>query len=146
MPTFSTVERRYTIRVRRTALLVSCLLACACVERRLFVRTDPPGAKIRVNGADAGVSPTSWRFDHYGTVLVEADLSGYEAEELTLRLRAPWYQRPGIDFFADVVYPGRIRDEHEVVLKLRPLPRLTAEEIERELKGLTERARKARAR
>lgn len=131
--------------VRRPVLLLLLTLACACVERRLFIRTDPPGARVRVNGTDVGESPTYWPFPHYGAVLVEVDRAGYEAVEQVVELSPPWYQRPVVDFFADVVYPGTVRDDHEVRFLLRPLRRLTEEERDEQMRELTEAARRMRA-
>ncbi|MHC4134291.1 MAG: PEGA domain-containing protein [Planctomycetota bacterium] len=111
------------------ALLLLFFLA-GCVERRLWVRTDPPGAVVRINGADVGRAPVSWRFDHYGTVLVEAELAGHRPAQQAFELRTPWYQRPVVDFFADVVWPGKIKDDHELALRLEPERPLTPAEIE----------------
>jgi hypothetical protein len=128
--------------VVRLLLLLAPALLMACVERRLLVRTDPPGAEIRVNGEALGRAPAVWRFDHYGKVLVEAELPGHARMQKTVELRSPWYQKPVIDFFADVLVPARIRDEHEVDLRLAPLPPLTPEAIDREVAELTRTADK----
>jgi len=115
----------------RLALFLMLLPLGACVERRLLVRTDPPGAEVRVNGEKVGRSPVRFPFDHYGKVLVEVEKPGYEPKEQVVTLRSPWYQKPGVDFVADVLVPARIRDDHEVELRLEPLRRLTAGEIDR---------------
>jgi len=124
----------------RVAILLALSLLGACVERRLLVRTDPPGADVTVNGEKVGRSPVRWRFDHYGQVLVEAEKPGYRPTERIVELPSPWYQKPGVDFFADVLVPTTIRDEHEVELRLEPERRLTAKEVER---GVSELARAA---
>jgi len=126
----------------RVILVALPLLLGACVERRLLVRTDPPGAEVKVNGEPVGRSPTVWRFDHYGTVLVEAELGGHEPVQQAVELRSPWYQKPIVDFFADVVVPARIRDDHEVELRLEPVRRLTPREVEREVAEVTRAADK----
>jgi hypothetical protein len=122
------------------------LLAIAgCTERRLWVRTEPPGAAITVNGTALGPSPAKWSFDHYGLVRITAELPGYQPIERKVDLAPPWWQRPGLDFFPDVLVPVTLHDEHEVVLRLAPLPVRTEEGIETELAGLVERARAVRA-
>jgi hypothetical protein len=133
-----------TASLRASFLVVLCL--CACVERRLFVRTEPPGATIRVNGAEVGKSPAEWRFDHYGTVLVEAELLGHEPAQEVHRLKKPFYQQPVLDFVTDVLYPGRIRDDHELRIELRPLRDRTEEDVQREAHELEEAARELRTR
>ena len=133
--------------VRRLLPLALCLLACAaCTERRLFVRTDPPGANVKVNGDAIGPSPAVWRFEHYGTVLIEVELEGYEPREKRLDLRVPWWQRPGIDFFADVLLPAKARDDHEITLRLRPTPSRTEAQLDAETAAVAARAAALRAR
>ena len=131
--------------VRVPVLLFLFVTMTACVERRLWVRTNPKGAAVRINGRAVGRSPVEWRFDHYGTVLVEAELAGHEPIQKEVRLKSPWYQKPVIDFFADVLVPVRIRDNHEVELQLKPSKPLTAAQVERGIRELRAGARKARA-
>lgn len=130
----------------RAALPVALLVVLSgCVERRLWVRTEPEGAHVRINGNDVGVSPVAWRFDHYGTVLVEAELDGHEPVQRKVRLDPPWWQRPGADFFADVVIPATFRDDHEVRFELEPARKPSAEDLDRQVRRLAARARKLRA-
>lgn len=124
----------------RVAILLALSLLGACVERRLLIRTDPPGADVTVNGEKVGRAPVQWRFDHYGKVLVEVEKPGYRPAERVVELRSPWYEKPGVDFFADVLVPTTIRDEHQVELRLEPERRLTENEVER---GVSELARAA---
>jgi hypothetical protein len=131
--------------VRAAAALLLLLSLAGCVERRLWVRTDPPGATVRINGDEVGRAPVSWRFDHYGTVLVEAELSGHEPAQKAFELRTPWYQKPVIDFFADVLWPGKIKDDHELALRLEPERPPTPAEIEAGISKMREGARKLRA-
>jgi len=131
--------------VRATGALVLLLFLAGCVERRLWVRTDPPGATVRINGDEVGTAPLSWRFDHYGTVLVEADLAGHEPVQRAFELRTPWYQKPVVDFFADVLWPGKIKDDHELALRLEPERPPTPAEIEAAIEEVREGARKLRA-
>jgi hypothetical protein len=131
--------------VRVTSAILMLLLVAGCVERRLWVRTDPPGALVRINGDEIGRAPVSWRFDHYGTVLVEAELDGHRPVQEAFRLRTPWYQQPVLDFFADVVWPGKIKDDHELALRLEPERRLTPAEIESEIRQIRAGARELRA-
>lgn len=130
-------------RVRMAPFLALLLLA-GCVERRLHVRTDPPGAEVSVNGERVGRSPTTWRFTQYGDALVEVEKRGFEPARQVVPLRAPWYQKPGVDFFADVLVPARIRDEHEVELRLVPTRPLTEAERERGVAEMTRAADKWR--
>jgi len=100
--------------VRLVVGLFLALLAIGCVERKLFIRTEPEGAVVSVNGTEIGVSPVAWPFHHYGTVRVTLQLKGYETEQRIVKLKAPWYEYPVVDLFSDVVIPATIRDEHHV--------------------------------
>jgi len=131
--------------VRATGALVLLLFLAGCVERRLWVRTDPPGATVRINGDEVGNAPVSWRFDHYGTVLVEAELAGHQPVQQAFLLKTPWYQKPVVDFFADVLWPGKIKDDHELALRLEPERPLTPAEIQAGIDEVREGARKLRA-
>ena len=138
-------RRSYAGRVRRTVLVSLCLLG-ACVERRLFIRTEPSGATVRVNGTEIGESPVSWRFDHYGKVLVEVEKPGHVPEQRVVRLKAPareYYTLAG--FFIDVTYPGTIREKHEVRIVLDKRRRLTDAEVDEAVKSLAEGAARLRA-
>jgi len=130
--------------VRASVWVVVFCCAVGCTERRLWVRTEPPGAQVRVNGNDVGASPVAWRFDHYGTVLVEAELPGHVPVQRKVRLSPPWWQQPGADFFADVVVPAKLRDDHEVSFTLAPVREPTPEQLDREVRRLAARARKLR--
>lgn len=112
----------------RCWLLALAVIALSCVERKLHIRTEPEGAMVQVNGRDVGRSPATWTFSHYGTVRVTAYLEGHLPEQRLVKLKAPWYQYPVADFFADLVVPARIRDEHEVMIPLAVAPDRTKEE------------------
>lgn len=112
----------------RWCLLALGVIALACVERKLYIRTEPEGAMVQVNGREVGRSPTTWSFTEYGTVRVTARLDGHLPEQRNVKLKVPWYQYPVVDFFADLVVPVRIRDEHEVTIPLSVAPERTKEE------------------
>jgi len=126
-------------------LIPVVLLLAGCTERRLFVRTDPPNANVRVNGKRVGLSPVGWRFDHYGKVLVEVDRDGYQAEQRVVDLDAPWWQWPGADFLTDVLWPGTLRYDQVVSIALEPLPPRDDAQVEREFEELAEAAARVRA-
>ncbi len=136
--------RRYALRMRLVLAATLLLSLCACVERRLRVATDPPGALIRINGREVGVSPLTWSFEHYGTILIEAELPDRAPARRVFVLKRPGYQYPVVDFFADVAAPWTIRDDHAVMLALPPKRELTEDEVVAEIAGLTERAARAR--
>ena len=121
-------------------LLVLLGSLTGCVERRLFIRTDPPGALVRVNGDEIGNSPVDWRFYYYGKVRVEVEHPGYFAMSEIIDLKAPWYQYPVADFVSDVLTPARVRDDHQVVFSMQKLKSLSEEEVDRQLDQLADAA------
>jgi len=130
----------YAGSVRVSPLVLLLLLSTACVERRLMIRSEPPGAVVHVNGEEIGRTPTTWRFYHYGKILVETQQAGYEPESRVVHLKPPWYQYPVADFVSDVLVPSRIQDDHELELKLvalTPPEELDEAEIRRRLDELT---------
>lgn len=137
--------KKYPRSAVRFAWILSLGVLCACVERRLHIRTEPPGATVFVNGVHVGRSPTSWKFDQYGKVLVEAEMDGHEPVQQVVKLKAPVREYVFGSFFSDVVWPGTIHDDHEVELTLKPVREPTAEELDREMSALMERAARMRA-
>ncbi|MCL2306121.1 MAG: PEGA domain-containing protein, partial [Planctomycetaceae bacterium] len=91
-----------------------------CVRRRLTVRTNPPGAVAYLDNVELGKTPISRNFDYYGNRELKLIKEGYEPHVETIRLRAPWYQWIGLDFFSEVLIPGTITDEHEYPITLKP--------------------------
>ena len=123
-------------------LLGLALAASGCVERLLQVRTDPPGARVFVNGQEVGETPVDHSFGFYGTVGVVVRHDGYRSERVVKKLEAPWYEHFPIDFFAENVLPWTVRDHHLVEVKLIPL---TDPEGEEARKALLRRVNEARA-
>lgn len=93
-------------------------LCAGCVERRLFVRSDPPGAKVFLDGEPMGETPIQIPFTFYGTREVHLRAEKHEPRRLAVALDPPWWQLTPIDFFAEVLYPGTIVDERSVDLAL----------------------------
>ena len=86
-------------------------MATGCVQRRLTVRSNPPGALVYVDNHEIGTTPVSTDFIYYGTRQIRLVKDGYETITLLQPVSAPWYQYFPIDFFAENVVPGEIRDE-----------------------------------
>ena len=115
-------------------LLIGALLVLStgCVERKLFIRSDPPGAEVALNRADAlpGTTPLEVEFDDYGTYHVRAELEDYQELTTSVDVPTPWWGWFPLDFVTDVLLPFSIEDHHYVDLTLEPLPPLrTIEEL-----------------
>ena len=102
------------------SMLLGCCLLSGCVSRRLTIRTNPPGALVKLNGKRLGFSPVSTDFLYYGTYEVELIKDGYETETILQTISPPWYQRFPLDFVSDNFIPFRLTNRHEYTWPLRP--------------------------
>lgn len=108
-------------------VLIAALMACTgCVERRIYLKSDPPGAEVYIDGEFVGVTrpsdhadgPLYANFIYYGQREYTFRKPGYATQSGTVKLETPWYEYPPIDFFAEVLTPWIIVDEHFVEVKL----------------------------
>jgi hypothetical protein len=105
-------------------LIAACL--CGCVERRVYLISDPPGADAYIDGEFVGTTrpkddpkgPLYANFVFYGRRDFTFRKPGYATHETTFHLETPWYEYPPIDFFAEVLAPWIIVNEHTVEVKL----------------------------
>ena len=102
-------------------VLLAAWAACpACVERKLFLRTDPPEAAVNLDGRELGPSPVVVPFTHYGVHRVEFRKPGYEVKTAYIRVAMPWYQYFPLDLFADLFWPATLRDRQVFFFSLEP--------------------------
>lgn len=107
-------------------LLASMFLLTGCVERRIYVRSDPVGADVYIDGEYIGSTradndpdgPLYANFIYYGTREYTLRKAGYETVSGRVDLVVPWYEYPPIDFFAEVLTPWLIVDEHFIEEKM----------------------------
>ena len=90
------------------------------MQRRLTIRSNPPGALVYVDDHELGITPVSHDFIYYGTRKVRLVKDGYETLTLLQPIPAPWYQFIGLDFITENVIPGEIRDERVLDYQLSP--------------------------
>ncbi|MCA9178820.1 MAG: hypothetical protein KDB14_30365, partial [Planctomycetales bacterium] len=77
----------------------------------------------------AGTSPASFDFTHYGARDIQVIKDGYKTVTVTEDVRAPWYQVTPIDFVAENLWPGEIRDERVVRIEMEPQPIVPADQV-----------------
>ena len=113
-------------------VLVAISASAGCVKRRLLftVKDIPDAVTIYLDGEPIGKAPVFVHFDSYGEREWAARADGYETASGRVTLEAPWYEYPPADLFAEVLYPGVIVDEHEVVVEMKPLKPRNLDEIE----------------
>jgi hypothetical protein len=114
-----------------------------CVERQLVIETQPEGVELFVDGREVGTTiagePVAFTFESYGTHTVVARKRGHVPVRCQVTLDPPWWQWFPIDIFTDVLWPGTVRDTHELTLELaaRPEPE-DADALERRARHLAE--------
>lgn len=102
------------------AVCTTCLFA-GCMQRRLTIRSNPPGAQVYVDDVAIGSTPVSIPFTYYGTRTIRLEKDRYQTVEVQKKINAPWYQVPPLDLITDVLVPFEIRDEREVHVDLQVL-------------------------
>ena len=113
--------RYCTSRFALFGLLAAAALLAGCVQRRLIVRSNPPGARVIVDDTyEMGITPVAFNYTYYGTRKIKLIRDGYETLTVYQALPAPWYQWPGLDFITENLIPWEIRDERVVEYQLRP--------------------------
>jgi len=110
-------------RARRlgcAAAALSCLLGAAtgCVQRRMTIRSSPPGALVYVDDYQIGTTPVSTDFIYYGTRKIRLVKDGYETLTVRQPFPTPWYEYFPLDFVTENLWPWEIRDERVVDLAL----------------------------
>lgn len=113
-------------RIAGVIVISICLLGMlGCVEKKVLVRTEPAGAPVFIDEKSIGDSPVEQSFDFYGRRLIRVGPMENESGKVTfseteriVELTAPWYQLFPVDFFFEVLWPGRIVDTHEFVIHL----------------------------
>lgn len=85
-----------------------------CVERTVSINTEPQGATVILNDQEVGKSPIKVPFTWYGDYDIIIRKEGYETLKTNKRLRAPWYETPGIDLFSEALMPFTIHDDREL--------------------------------
>ncbi|MBN1817877.1 MAG: PEGA domain-containing protein [Sedimentisphaerales bacterium] len=111
----------WTRLLRQGILLLALSVAAAlsgCVERRLTIQTQPPGATVLLNDEEIGASPVTVSFNWYGDYRVQCIKPGYAVLTTHRELKAPVHDTFPLDFFYGVLWPGRILDEFEWTFEL----------------------------
>ena len=91
-------------------LLLFVAMSTGCVERRLLVRSNPPGALLYVDDKEIGTTPIATDFLFYGTRKIRLVKDGFETLVVMQPIPAPWYEYTPADFVAENLVPGHIRD------------------------------------
>jgi hypothetical protein len=86
----------------------------------MTIRSNPPGAVVYVDDYEIGTTPVSTDFTYYGTRKIRLVKNGYETLTVMQPVSVPWYQFMPVDFVAENLVPGNIRDHRTFDYQLVP--------------------------
>jgi hypothetical protein len=109
-------------------LAVVCVVA-GCVEKKLTINTNPSGAMVLLNDEEIGTSPVTVSFNWYGDYNVTIRKPGFETLATHRELKSPLIDYFPFDFFAEVLYPGRIVNSYEWSFDLQPQKEIDRQEL-----------------
>lgn len=138
-------KRRANRLLRLVALALVALCAAGCVQRRMTIRTNPPGALVYIDNYEIGTTPVSTDFIYYGKRQIRIEKPGYETLTVEQPIPAPWFQWFPLDFVTENLVPGEIRDERELTYQLAPQRLIPPQEILNEAEQLRQNAMAAAA-
>ena len=107
-----------------------------CVQRRMTIRSNPPGAMVYVDDYELGPTPVSTDFTYYGTRKIRIVKDGYETLTVMQPVPTPWYQVPPADFISENFVPGQIRDQRMFDYQLKPQMVVPTEQLLARADGL----------
>jgi hypothetical protein len=107
-------------RLAWLALLCACGSPLGCVQRRLTIRSNPPGALVMIDQHNIGITPCSTDYTYYGKRNIQLVRDGYETLNDSRWILPPWYEIPPIDLVSENVLPYELRDERIIDYQLMP--------------------------
>jgi len=122
------IKRERIVRAAVVGMLL-VVVGAGCVQRRMTIRSNPPGALVYVDDYQIGTTPVSTDFVYYGTRKIRLIKDGYETLTVRQPFPMPWYQVFPLDFVTETIWPGEIRDERVVDLALVPAGQVPAEDV-----------------
>jgi hypothetical protein len=93
-------------------LILPALFLAGCVERRMVIITPDASNAVVYDERNQpiGATPVDKTFTYYGKYRFRIVKDGYEPLVVEQRVRAPWYEFPGLDFISENLIPWTIRD------------------------------------
>lgn len=103
-----------------TLAVATSLLLAGCVKRMILIESEPPGAKVWINEHPSGNTPLKYEFITHGRYKFRLRKNGFREVVARERVRAPLYEWIPFDFFAEILLPIHLNDEHRFLYKLTP--------------------------
>lgn len=127
-------------RLLQIACLCLGVLTGGCVERRMTIRSEPPGALVELDGQPIGSAPASTSFTYYAPRKIRLTLDNYETLTVIQEVPAPWWDNLLTEFFTEHLIPFTIRDERTFVYEMPPRRVVTAEQVLQQAQQLRDEA------
>lgn len=111
---------RFVAQAAFLAALLGCAWSTGCVQRRLTIRSNPPGALVRIDNHDIGITPCSTDYIYYGKRHIQLVRDGYQTIDDMRWIWPPWYEIPPLDLVSENVVPYELRDERTINYQMLP--------------------------
>jgi hypothetical protein len=108
-------------------VVLAALCFCGCVERKLTVVTEPPGALVALNDEEIGTSPVTVAFEWYGDYSVRISKDGFQTLNTHQNLKRPMRDVFPFDLLDDM-FATRI-DEYTWSFNLEPNQPIQKDEL-----------------
>ena len=135
---------RYSWGMKQAGFIVAGLSVGlgGCLERRVSITSEPPGAVVTMNDVELGRTPVEADFTYYGVYDLRIEHEGYEPLRTTARASTPVYDYVPFDLAATAM-PFTLKKVVPWHFELAASPELTLppEQAQAEL---IERAKKLR--
>lgn len=128
-------------RVTTFVVAIACVFSAGCVQRRMIVRSNPPGAVVYIDDYEIGTTPVATNFTYYGTRKIRLVKNGYETLTVMQPVPAPWYELTPLDFFAENLIPGKVHDTRTFDYPLVPQLVVPPEQLMDRAEGLRRETR-----
>jgi hypothetical protein len=115
-------------------------LLTGCLDRRFVVTSDPPGAVVLVDGKPIGATPADDHFIYYGKRTFTLIKDGYQTLKVEERIKAPWYDLIGLDFFTENFVPLHLEDVRRFHYKMEPVQGVRSDQLLQDAETLKARA------
>lgn len=122
--------------------LLLLAVAAGCVERRMVITTEPPGAVVYDESyRPLGATPVDRPFTYYGKYRFTVVKDGYETLVVEECVQPPWYEYFPLDFVSENLIPWTIRDVRRFHYRLLPAQVVPAEQTLQQGMQLRERGK-----
>jgi hypothetical protein len=99
------------------------------VDRKFIVESNVPNAQVYIDNKAIGAAPAYAPFEYYGYYTLTLVYPGYETVVKRVKVAAPWYAYPPIDFLAEAIWPFPIRDTRRYFIEMYEAPQTRTDDI-----------------